>query len=123
MSKVSEQERIQWWRRRLASRAAVKPSVGRKHAFDGWPRMATLGLRGAWTAQRNAAGNTFCAIAILQRAESRWFAFPWQTPLVACDEPCFSRPGSRARASTRVRAAWPYGAKLHRRDCHGGIHA
>ena len=40
-----------------------------------------------------AAGKTFCAFAILRRAESRWFAFPYQTPLVACDEPCFSRPG------------------------------
>jgi len=24
-----------------------------------------------------------------QRAENRWFAYPWQTPLVACDEPVF----------------------------------
>ena len=37
-------------------RDGVNPSVGRTHAFDGWPRTATQGLRGAWTAQRNAAG-------------------------------------------------------------------
>jgi hypothetical protein len=41
-------------------------------------------LREALTAQRNAAGKTFCAFAILRRAEGRWFANPWQTPLVAC---------------------------------------
>ena len=52
-------------------RAAVKPSLGRTHAFDGWPRMATQGLRGAGTAQRNAADKTFCAFAILQRLESQ----------------------------------------------------
>ena len=34
-----------------------------------------------------AAGNAFCAFAILLRAESQWFAGPWQTPLGACAEP------------------------------------
>jgi hypothetical protein len=37
-------------------------------------------LREALTAQRNAAGKTFCAFAILRRAEGRWFPNPWQTP-------------------------------------------
>jgi len=37
--------------------------MGRTHAFDGWPGTATPGLRGAWTAQRNAASETFCAFA------------------------------------------------------------
>jgi hypothetical protein len=68
-------------------RTAVDPSMGRTHAFDGCPRMVTQGLRGVWTAQRNAAGKTFWAFAILHRPESRWCANPWQTPLVACDEP------------------------------------
>ena len=34
-----------------------------------------------------AAGNAFCAFAILLRAESQWFAGPRQTPLGACAEP------------------------------------
>jgi hypothetical protein len=75
-------------------RAAVDPSMGRTHAFDGRPWTDALGLRGAWTAQRNAAGKPFCAFAILRRTESQWFADPWQTPLVACDEPVFFTPRS-----------------------------
>jgi len=35
------------------------PSLGRTHAFDGWARTTTLGLRVVRTAQRNAAGNTW----------------------------------------------------------------
>jgi len=54
--------------------------------------MATQGLRGAWTAQRNAADKTFWPLAIVRRPESRWFANPWQTPLVACDEPLVCTP-------------------------------
>jgi hypothetical protein len=35
-----------------------------------------------------AASKPFCAFAILRR----WFADPWQTPLVACDEPLVCTP-------------------------------
>ena len=49
--------------------------------------------RAAVDPSMDAAGEPFCAFAILRRAESRWFAGPWQTPLVACDEPWFARPG------------------------------
>jgi hypothetical protein len=36
-------------------------------------------------------GETFCAFAIVHRAESRWFADPWQTPLDVSVSPCFAR--------------------------------
>ena len=74
-------------------RAIVNPPLGRTHAFDGWARMITLGLRVARTAQRNATGKTFCALAVLPRAESQWFADPRQTPLDVYVSPCFSRRG------------------------------
>jgi hypothetical protein len=38
------------------------------------------------------AGKTFWALTILHRPESRGFADPWQTPLIACDEPMFFTP-------------------------------
>ena len=44
--------------RNSALRTAVNPSMDRTHAFDGWPRTATLGLRGPGSAQRNAADKT-----------------------------------------------------------------
>jgi len=74
--------------------------MGRTHAFDGRPWTDALGLRGAWTAQRNAAGKPFCAFAILRRTESQWFADPWQTPLVACDEPVFGTFQTTSKRST-----------------------
>jgi hypothetical protein len=49
-------------------------------------------FRAAVNPSLEAADKTFCAFAVLRRAESRWFADPWQTPLVACDEPWFVRP-------------------------------
>ena len=75
----------------LAFWNVVNSSMGRTHAFDGRRGTGTLGLREARTTQRNAPRQTFCAFAIVHRAESRWFASPWQIPLVACDEPCFTR--------------------------------
>ncbi|MFL6606074.1 MAG: hypothetical protein ACJ8R9_32760, partial [Steroidobacteraceae bacterium] len=35
------------------SRRGRTPAMGSPHAASGWPRMATLGLREAWNAQRN----------------------------------------------------------------------
>jgi hypothetical protein len=60
-------------------------------APHGRAMLVTQGLREARTARRNAAGKSFCAFAIQHRAESRWFAYPWQTPLVAATSPCFAR--------------------------------
>jgi hypothetical protein len=51
------------------------------------------------TAQRNVAEKTFCAFSILYRAESLWFANPWQTPLTYTSRPCFSRPDIRMAVS------------------------
>jgi hypothetical protein len=45
--------------RAAGSPAAVNPSLGRTHAFDGCTGTYTQGLREAGTAQRNAAGKTF----------------------------------------------------------------
>jgi hypothetical protein len=61
---------------RCAIRASRKPGVAIPgHPFD------------VYVSPLEAAGNAFCAFAILRRPESRWFADPWQTPLVACDQP------------------------------------
>ena len=69
------------------------PSLGRTHAFDGWPGMATRGLSGTWIEERDAAGKTFCAFAILHRAESRWFAIRGKPRSSHATSPCFSRRG------------------------------
>jgi hypothetical protein len=54
--------------------------------------MVTPGLREAWTAQRNAAGKTFCVFAVLLHAESQGFAIPCQIPLDVYVSPRFVRP-------------------------------
>ena len=53
--------------------------------------MVTPGLRGAWTAQRSAAGKTFCAFAIVRRAERRWFAILGKPRSAYTPRPCFAR--------------------------------
>jgi hypothetical protein len=55
--------------------------------------MDTQGLREAGSAAAMLREKLSALFAILHRAESRWFADPWQIPLVTCDEPCFSRRG------------------------------
>ena len=51
-------------------RIAVNPSLGRTHAFDGRPWMVAQGLREAWTVQRNAPSESFCAFAFLLCAKA-----------------------------------------------------
>jgi hypothetical protein len=82
-----------WWSREVMFRAAVDPSVGRTHAFDGRTWTDALGLRGAWKAQRNAAGKPFCAFAVLASRRKPVICHPWQTPLDVYVSPCFARPG------------------------------
>jgi hypothetical protein len=38
------------------------------------------------------SGKPFCAFAILASRRKPVFCHPWQTPLVACDEPLFCTP-------------------------------
>jgi len=57
-------------------------------ASPGWPSVPGHPPN-ACVRPLEAAGKPFCAFAVLRRTESRWFADPWQTPLVACDEPLF----------------------------------
>src|SRR5580692_3686226 len=67
--------------------------MGRTHAFDGWPRTATPGLREAWTAQRNDAGKTRDAMLSLH-----------------CCKPGFAIPGEPAG---RMRPAPVFHAPKH----------
>jgi hypothetical protein len=98
-------------------RDVVNPSLGRTHAFDGCPGTDTQGLRGAGS-EAQCCGQNFlrfrprrfgsCLAAVQpghpcpvvrRRAacpasrRKPVVCHPWQTPLVACDEPCFSRRG------------------------------
>jgi hypothetical protein len=73
-------------------RDVVNPSLGRTHAFDGWPRMDTQGLRGAGS-EAQCCGQNFPGFCDPAAPGKPVGCRPWQTPLVACDEPCFSRRG------------------------------
>jgi hypothetical protein len=59
---------------------------------------------------------SFAAVRLtLRRTESRWFAGPWQTPLVACDEPMLCTPWAM---TTRDRpGGWCY-RRGRRADSH-----
>ncbi len=82
---------------RFAILASRKPGV----AFPGHPFDACV-------SPLEAAGEHFCAFAFLRRAESRWFANPWQTPLGACAEPLVRT----LRSMTSV-IAWWLGARRY----------
>jgi hypothetical protein len=71
--------------------------------------MGTQGLREARTTQRNAPGETFGAFAIVHRAESQWFAGPWQTPLDVYVSPCFARSRKQVERFTVVRNTYSKG--------------
>ena len=73
----------------LAFWNVVNSSMGRTHAFDGRRGTGTQGLREARTTQRNAPRQTFCAFAIVHRAESRWFGVPAKPRSAACASPVF----------------------------------
>jgi hypothetical protein len=101
----------------VMSPAGVDPSRCAVHA----PRKPGVAIHGhpfdACVSPLGPAGKSFCAFArnasapaslrsspdihvrsfaavrlTLRRTESRWFAGPWQTPLVACDEPMLCTP-------------------------------
>jgi hypothetical protein len=73
-------------------RAVVNPSLGRTHAFDGLARTTTQGMRGAGS-EAQCCGQNFLRFCDRASRRKPVVCHPWQTPLVACDEPCFSRRG------------------------------
>jgi hypothetical protein len=82
--------------------------------------MVTQGLREAWTAQRNTAGKTFLALAVLLRASASLgkpvIFSPLKIPLDVYVSPVFFTPRTTSKRSTvrrdalrhiiRVRAIW-----------------
>ena len=61
-------------------RAAVNPSLGRTHAFGGWPRMVTQGLRGAGSVAAMLRAN-LSALLLSCCAQKAGDLPSWQVPL------------------------------------------
>src|ERR1700722_2144175 len=78
--------------------------------------MVTMGLRGAWIAQRNAAGNTFCALAILPLS-LRGIRRPADLASRFDDDPKLGERGRSSQAYLRTQAYLQTSEAFQRAPC------